>query len=218
VKQFKKNILDCTLRDGGYYTNWTFGKKLVEKYLKTIKKSKIKYVEIGFKFFNKKKEYSGVFANVNEDLIEWANSIAKNNYGLMINASDFKNLSESNIKQKINKEFKNRKYSNLTFVRIASHISEAKIARVLAKYLKKLGYKVFVNLMQISTIEINILKKYYYDIEKYCDIFYVADSLGSLKDKKQIFKICNFLKTINKPFGIHAHDNRGLALKNTLLF
>lgn len=28
----KVQILDCTLRDGGYYTNWHFEKNLVQKY------------------------------------------------------------------------------------------------------------------------------------------------------------------------------------------
>ena len=27
-------LLDCTLRDGGYYTNWDFDKNLVRGYLK----------------------------------------------------------------------------------------------------------------------------------------------------------------------------------------
>tara|TARA_Y100000294_G_scaffold11130_1_gene10230 strand:- start:167 stop:391 length:225 start_codon:yes stop_codon:yes gene_type:complete len=27
-------ILDCTLRDGGYYNNWDFSKNLISKYLK----------------------------------------------------------------------------------------------------------------------------------------------------------------------------------------
>ena len=30
-------ILDCTLRDGGYYTNWDFDGKLVNDYLKLIR-------------------------------------------------------------------------------------------------------------------------------------------------------------------------------------
>ena len=50
----KINILDCTLRDGGYYTNWIFKKDVIERYLKTLKRNNINYVEIGFKFFNKK--------------------------------------------------------------------------------------------------------------------------------------------------------------------
>ena len=33
------NILDCTLRDGGYYNNWNFEKELVNDYLNAINKS-----------------------------------------------------------------------------------------------------------------------------------------------------------------------------------
>ena len=35
-------ILDCTLRDGGYYNNWNFSKDFINDYLKTIYKSGIK--------------------------------------------------------------------------------------------------------------------------------------------------------------------------------
>ena len=41
-------FLDCTLRDGGYYNNWNFEKKLVNKYLKAINETKIRYIELGF--------------------------------------------------------------------------------------------------------------------------------------------------------------------------
>ena len=29
----KIKLLDCTLRDGGYYNNWDFSKELVDDYL-----------------------------------------------------------------------------------------------------------------------------------------------------------------------------------------
>ena len=29
----KPKILDCTLRDGGYYTNWDFDETIVEQYI-----------------------------------------------------------------------------------------------------------------------------------------------------------------------------------------
>ena len=32
----KLNILDCTLRDGGYYNNWDFDLELGRKYLKLM--------------------------------------------------------------------------------------------------------------------------------------------------------------------------------------
>ena len=43
MKKFK--ILDCTLRDGGYYTNWDFKSQLVNKYLKAVEELPIDYVE-----------------------------------------------------------------------------------------------------------------------------------------------------------------------------
>ena len=51
-KQIKINVLDCTLRDGGYYNNWDFPTNLVSKYLFSLSQSKIDYVELGFRFLN----------------------------------------------------------------------------------------------------------------------------------------------------------------------
>ena len=42
----KINLLDCTLRDGGYYNNWNFSKSFINNYLKTMKVSGKKYVEL----------------------------------------------------------------------------------------------------------------------------------------------------------------------------
>ena len=43
----KLELLDCTLRDGGYYTNWDFNASLVDEYFKEINQLPIGYVEIG---------------------------------------------------------------------------------------------------------------------------------------------------------------------------
>ena len=42
-------ILDCTLRDGGYYNNWEFDENLINDYLKAMKDAKVDVVEIGFR-------------------------------------------------------------------------------------------------------------------------------------------------------------------------
>ena len=39
-------ILDCTLRDGGYYNNWDFSSEVVEAYLSAVKDAKIDFVEL----------------------------------------------------------------------------------------------------------------------------------------------------------------------------
>jgi len=46
-------ILDCTLRDGGYYNNWEFSNELINEYLKVMNDLKIDFVEIGFRFLDK---------------------------------------------------------------------------------------------------------------------------------------------------------------------
>ena len=52
MKSSKINLLDCTLRDGGYYNNWKFDKKLINKYLNVISEY-VEHVETGFRFFKK---------------------------------------------------------------------------------------------------------------------------------------------------------------------
>ena len=45
-------ILDCTLRDGGYYNNWLFSNKLINQYINFVERNQINFVEIGFRFFD----------------------------------------------------------------------------------------------------------------------------------------------------------------------
>ena len=47
-------ILDCTLRDGGYYNNWNFSNKVVNDYLSVMSAVSVDYVEIGFRSFETK--------------------------------------------------------------------------------------------------------------------------------------------------------------------
>ena len=83
-------ILDCTLRDGGYYNNWYFDKKLINEYLRVMDLIKIDYVEIGFKFIDKIRT-KGPSAYSNESFLR-SLKIPKNlKIGIMINAADFVN-------------------------------------------------------------------------------------------------------------------------------
>ena len=57
----KINILDCTLRDGGYYNNWDFDSEIVNKYLVSMAESNIQFVELGFRFIASE-TFRGAFA------------------------------------------------------------------------------------------------------------------------------------------------------------
>jgi 4-hydroxy 2-oxovalerate aldolase len=42
-------ILDCTLRDGGYYNDWDFDTEVVSKYLNAMSASSVDVVELGLR-------------------------------------------------------------------------------------------------------------------------------------------------------------------------
>ena len=46
TNSFIMKILDCTLRDGGYYTNWDFNSKIVDAYILAMNELPIDYLLI----------------------------------------------------------------------------------------------------------------------------------------------------------------------------
>ena len=68
MKKNELKILDCTLRDGGYYNNWNFSIELINKYLKVMSEIKVDYVEIGFRS-QEKKEFRGACAYTTDDFL-----------------------------------------------------------------------------------------------------------------------------------------------------
>ena len=44
----KINVLDCTLRDGGYINQWQFGENNIKKIISSLIDSKVDIVECGF--------------------------------------------------------------------------------------------------------------------------------------------------------------------------
>ena len=84
----KINLIDCTLRDGGYYNNWFFNKNLVNDYLQSMKKAKVDYVELGFRFVNKNKML-GPYAFTTDTFINTLNTFKSQKYAVMINGSEY---------------------------------------------------------------------------------------------------------------------------------
>ena len=62
-------ILDCTLRDGGYYNNWDFDRSLVEDYLLHMARGGVDFVELGFRFTDQSRFY-GPYAYTSDEFLE----------------------------------------------------------------------------------------------------------------------------------------------------
>ena len=211
----KLTVLDCTLRDGGYYNNWQFNLKDANNYLKQVYSSGIDVVEIGFYFFEKDKNY-GDFAFVDKKILKKIIKSKNTELAVMINGSDFLKI-KGNYISALNKVFKKKKL-DFSIIRIATHYRDVFKLIKFIKHLKYLGYKICLNLMQINSVKTIELKKCLNKLRlsQSVDVFYFADSFGNLNPKK-IKKICKIIReNWHKEIGIHSHDNCGAALKNSI--
>ena len=211
----KIKILDCTLRDGGYYNNWDFTKEVVNDYLKTMSSIGIEHVELGFRTLDSI-TIKGVTAHTTDSFIN-SLKIPKNlKIGVMVNATDFlqTNLDQEKSCKKIFPQIRNKK---IKFVRLACHLEEPFKIKNAIRWLKKNNFIVTINLMQISEIKKKQIQKLCKLFQKLnIDVIYLADSLGSLKPKN-VFQIVNlFTKYWKGDLGIHAHNNMNLALSNSI--
>ena len=208
--------LDCTLRDGGYYNNWDFEPRLVQDYLNAMDSLQIDFVEIGFRTL-KNDSFKGGFAYSTDTFLNNLNipSGLNDKIGVMINGSEIVNVkTQTNTLERL---FNPKSKSPVSLVRIACHVHEFLNCLPAAKWLKKQGYLVGYNLMQVADCpldEVTLLAK---AANSYpIDVLYFADSMGSL-NTTQLRKIVSaFQKGWKGPLGIHTHDNMGQAVNNSL--
>ena len=178
-------LLDCTLRDGGYYNNWNFQFNNIQKYLNNIATSGIKYIELGFRF-NEEKKLKGLTAYTENKLLKKLKTPKKINLGIMINASDLIKKNKLEIAH-LKKLIQKKNIHSIKFIRIACHHHEIEQLGKCISYLKKLKLKIFINIMQITELKLVNFKKILFFLKKHnIKNIYLADSLGALKPNKLI--------------------------------
>ena len=208
-------LVDCTLRDGGYYNSWDFSLELVNDYLKVMNGLPIDYVELGFRSFNTN-GFKGGFAYTTDKFINQLNVPEGLKLGAMVNASEIINHDQG-LKFAISQLFKPCQQSPLSLVRIACHLHEFDSALPACSYLKEMGYEVGINLMQISESSKEEIEKIAYLASKYSlDVLYFADSLGSMSPESVSDIIKNLRTHWKGSLGIHTHDNMGRAMENSM--
>ena len=122
--KIKIKILDCTLRDGGYYNQWDFPTNVVEAYLKSMASSGIDFVELGLRNFPKE-GFHGPFFYTTESFLNRLELPLGPEYGVMVDA---KTILGSGLKidEAVDKLFVNAEQSKLSLVRIAAHFHEVR--------------------------------------------------------------------------------------------
>ena len=208
-------VLDCTLRDGGYYNSWNFPKPVVLDYLAAMAAAKVDIVELGLRSL-KNTGFKGASAYTTDSYIASLNVPQTLNVAVMINAAEL--VAANSVEEALEGLFPlNASDSPVDVVRIACHVHEFTASLSAASWLKSKGFVVGYNLMQVaerSQDEVEELARAASEFP--IDALYFADSMGSM-GPEQCKNIISWLRAHWKgALGIHTHDNMGKALQNTL--
>jgi 3-deoxy-manno-octulosonate cytidylyltransferase (CMP-KDO synthetase) len=202
------NILDCTLRDGGYYTDWDFSEIFVKSLVKSLDKHGVNIIELGYK----SPKLGGPYRKCNDGFISSVVDfpvMAK--LAFMIDAKDYIDNGKVN-KDLLFDIIKEKSSSPFDVCRIAIKIDELRYLETLNECITSLGYEVFCNLMTASILSDVQIDSFISECKRIgIGVKYIADSYGSLTpyDVRKMFRT----RDID---GIHTHDNMGLAFANCL--
>lgn len=206
-------LLDCTFRDGGYYTNWEFDDQLVRNYLRSVEQAGVDVVEIGYRAL-RNNSWSGYLFYTPD---EYLNRVAENScvkLAVMIDSADV--LSEGITKALT---FFPDNHAKISIVRVAAHKHEVAESIPFLNELKKRGYKTCLNLMGFQQYTEQQLEERVNTalFSEGVDVLYFADSFGSMSIgdvRESVALLKNYWKG---DLGFHAHNNQGAALSNALV-
>ncbi|MFI3194300.1 MAG: hypothetical protein QX195_00630 [Methylococcaceae bacterium] len=203
-------VLDCTLRDGGYYTQWDFDSYFVSEYLDLVSRSPIHDVEIGYRSPEKTEYFGRFFYLSKQELIEAKRRLRLNQrLGIMFNLKDIDENSISGLLADI--------VGVVDFIRFAVAPNEIPRALALHQRVIDLGFACALNIMHLSK-----WSQHTEDVlapfvnVKQLDCLALVDSYGGCFPNEVSHAIATACALFCGPVGFHGHDNAGLAFANSL--
>jgi 4-hydroxy 2-oxovalerate aldolase len=202
-------ILDCTIRDGGYYTNWDFDQNLVDSYINAFNHLPVEYLEVGYR----SKPLAGYLGKYFYCPISVLKDLKSKTDKKLVIILNEKEVSAEDVQELL---FPIQEY--VSMVRMAIDPKNFKRALILAEKVKELGFEVAFNVMYMSTWKdekdfIELLPQ----VNGIADYFYMVDSFGGVypEDVREIIKLVRSKTDVK--LGFHGHNNLEMALANTLM-
>jgi len=203
-------VLDCTFRDGGYYTNWDFSPDLVQKYLTTMAALDVSAIEIGY-VGPTLPGYFGRFFYCDDTLLDHARRAlrADQTLAVMMNAKDCEPATAARCLAPAG--------DRIGLVRLAVNPEALGEGIELARAVADCGYPVCINVMYLS--------KYWNDVGVLAPLAGAADvvagvalvdSYGACFPEEVGAAMREATARLPQPVGFHGHDNLGLAFSNAL--
>lgn len=178
-------------------------------------RSGVDVIELGFRTL-KSDRYLGPTAYTSDEFIHQLEIPRSVMLAVMINAKEI--VAEPDSRLTIQQLFKNRNNSRVDLVRFAATHSEIEHLAPAVDELHNLGYKVALNLMQVSDRTLDEICNFgVLCREMGVDIAYIADSFGGLRPHDVPPIISSLSKGFDGPVGCHLHDNMTYALASTLI-
>ncbi len=205
------DILDCTLRDGGYINGWRFGEKALRDMYGLLSHTGIQYLEVGFL---RNTEYIPD-VNIFSDNAAIANMIApKNNDICYVGMIDVKNMPDLDV-------LGNCREDSIDAVRVIFKKDRIEDGYAVCERLLKMGYITmaqvvatdnytdmeFIRLLQrFNTLDIRAL--------------YIVDTFGQMSnyDFMRFVRLADHNLRPEIALGYHAHNNLQQAFGNAVSF
>lgn len=202
----KTQILDCTLRDGGYINDFQFGERGIRKIISQLTNAGIDIIECGFLEDGEYDSNTSVFNRV-EQIANFLPADHKNSMYVAMACYGEYDLSQLS-------PFDGKSVAG---IRVTFHYNEVEDAIEYCRQIMAKGYKVFVQPVGTSSYSDEQLLELIHkvnDLQPYA--FYLVDTLG-LMHKNDVIRFFylidhNLSKTIN--MGFHSHNNLQLSYSN----
>lgn len=201
-------IVDVTLRDGSHSMKHAFTKEQVRETARGLDQAGVNYFEVshGDGLGGSSLQYG--LSKVNElELIETAAAECSQSKISVLLLPGIGTKSDLNDAIKV----------GANMVRVATHVTEADVAKQHIELGRELGLKTVGFLMMAHMAPIDKLVEQAKLFESYgAEVVYVTDSAGALLPHEVTERITALKNELSCEIGFHGHNNLSLAMANTI--
>lgn len=196
-------VLDCTLRDGGYLNDWRFGIKMIRQTIQALITSNVEWVELGFLRNEDAIPGRTVFRTPEQACAMLPEKHGNTRFALMAlhGRYDEKQLSTYSGGQ-------------IQRIRVTFHDYDAEQGLDYCERIMEKGYEVSCNPINIMGYTDKKLISLLERVNQACPrVFSIVDTFGSMRrrDLQRIYSLCENNLREEIAIGLHLHENLSLS-------
>jgi len=194
-----------TLRDGGYLNDWRFSTIHIQAVATAMDVARVDVVEVGY--LSNRSEAGLAAQSPPPVLVTLKHSLKDVLVAAMMRPNE---ASEELLRSRV---------GLVDLIRIPCSPDQVSAGRTIAERCAFFGFKVALNLTSVSAYSLRQLLQAVQDAsggDPPLTALYFADSRGALTPRSAYRLVQMGMQVAGVPFGFHGHDNRGLAVPNSL--